>query len=199
MERKDLYTNEIKSIDELENYLNLIISIDKQSQESDVINQLNNARTKNEHVWVLYGKKGDRWECLQVGVTDNVKEEIKLDIEFMFNHTYSDLIKNNETSWKNTQFYINVYQSDADKRKYIYSKIKEDYDEIGFYCLDVDKYLNFEEDKSGNPNLINIIDIAKYWYAEAMFAYETQAIYWNAYRSGVDMKSLLKIQERDNK
>lgn len=198
MRRKDLYTNKIKPINELIDYLNPIIRVDRQSQKETLIVELDKLKIKDKHVWVLYGKNDEAWDCLQVATSKDIIGEIKSDIDYMYQNECPKLTDDNN-KYVNTQFYLEVYKSGGNKIEYIYSKMKADYDELVFYYLDVDKYLDIRKIQSNNQDLINIVDIAKYWYAEAMFAYETQAIYWNAYRGGADMKALLLIKEQDNK
>lgn len=93
----------------------------------------------------------------------------------------------------NTQFYENTYEvpkgKARDRRKYRYKKIHNDYEKLAFYSINIDAYLGLEE-RDDCKIIKEIIAISKMNYAEAKFAFETQAIYWNALRCGIDMKAI---------
>jgi len=73
--------------------------------------------------------------------------------------------------------------------------MREEYDELVFYALKIDEYLGIEGFESDNSNINNMIEISKACCAETMFAYETQAIYWNVFRSGVGVEILKKLNK----
>jgi hypothetical protein len=201
MERKEQYKKEIaRKYTELENpeaYLEKIVEIKGENihwidENSDV------------YLWALFGKKASKDEavCLQVGASIEGREEIKQDIEKMQDSNYSVTDANDMTA-VNTQFYTDVYYipRDKDKRvektRYQYRKIKEDYAELMFYKIDIDKYLAVDDMKIENEHVREIFNLSKAYYAETKFAFDTQAIYWNAYRSGVGMDTLKQLISKE--
>jgi dephospho-CoA kinase len=201
MERKEQYKKEIaRKYTELENpeaYLEKIVEINGENihwidTNSDV------------YLWALFGKKASKDEavCLQVGASIEGREEIKQDIEKMQDSNYSVTDANDMTA-VNTQFYTDVYYIPCDKDKrvektrYQYRKIKEDYAELMFYKIDIDKYLAVDDMKIENEHVREIFNLSKAYYAETKFAFDTQAIYWNAYRSGVGMDTLKQLISKE--
>lgn len=157
-------------------------------------------------VWALFGKKnGHDWRCLQVAYANDIRDEIISDVKIMCSNNYSKLQKiSDETNiFKNSKFFKNVYKMPSEdagklekKRQYSYSKMMEDYSDFKICILDIDSYLGvFNLDILVNSDVKRIIDIAKFGYAEAKFSYETLALYWNSYNSGIDGRSISKILE----
>ncbi len=181
-------------------YLHRIIELDTDKTMKETESELVKAEKKhlNRHLWTLLGKNNEDkdWVCLQTAATEgNIIEEIREDIEFMYGEKTEEEAEQAKPKVSvNTQFYFNTYEIPEGerryKRKYSYQKMRKDYDILAFYSIDIDKYLGLDRSSGGSEIIDEIVQVAKMNYAEARFAYETQAVYWNAYRSGVDMKAL---------
>ena len=62
---------------------------------------------------------------------------------------------------------------------------------VGNCFLNVDKYLGIDFDNFTYKNDIErIIQICKNQYAEAKIAYQTLAVYWRLYSSGIDGQTI---------
>lgn len=153
---------------------------------------------KISRVWILFAKKNNKknnkWKCLQVGQSkENAFDEIN---EIMGCITKSS-DNNNEsvTIYKNSAFYENVCPvCKGDYRKTLYSKIGREYSNFKICFLDVDKYLGLIKSEGQNTNdSERIIEICKNQYAEAKIAYQTRAVYWRQYKSGIDGQTLSYI------
>ena len=206
MEQKTQYKPvEIKYFDSVSHCLEKIVEID-----SDIVSW--KIKETDIFLWALFGESMDKHlECLQVGASIDGRDEIEKDIKKMFNEKYEQAtIKNGR--FVNTQFYKEVYKipiieidkeigaeeeqdndEKVDKSKYQYRKIKKDYEKLAFYKIDVNKYLGVDAKEIANIHVKDIFELSKYYYAETQFAFETQAIYWNAYRSGVGMERLKQL------
>lgn len=163
-------------------------------------------------LWALFGENNDGLvECLQVGASIDGREEIVKDINKMFDKKYDQTTIMNGRMI-NTQFNKEVYKvpiarikdevdmekhqennEDIDKSKYQYRKIKQEYERLTFYKINVNQYLDIDDNEIKNSHVKDIFELSKYYYAETQFAFETQAIYWNAYRSGVGMERLKQL------
>lgn len=174
---------------EKENYLTQIVKI-----EEDEIEWIDNSSVI--YLWALFGKNDSDIEfvCLQVGASIDGRDEIEKDIDKMndlecFVHSSGRSI--------NTQFYTDVYfvpdENGIDKSKYQYRKIKEDYKTLIFCKIDINEYLQVDDSEIANEHIRNIFNLSKAYYAETKFAFDTQALYWNAYRSGVGMETLKQL------
>lgn len=172
-------------------YFSLIVKFDSK-QEIDTFKE-NSLLKSDDHLWALFGKNDEEsWVCLQVGATiGSIIEEIESDIVLMKEENEDDAEK--EFISVNTQFYENTYEvpkgKARDRRKYRYKKIHNDYEKLAFYSINIDAYLGLEE-RDDCKIIKEMIAISKMNYAEAKFAFETQAIYWNALRCGIDMKAI---------
>ena len=144
-------------------------------------------------VWLLYAKneKEKEWICLQVAHSkENAVSEINEDLSFLKEKCDFSNIK----EYSDSAFYKNVCPK-VDKenyRKYLYSKIGSEYDRFKICFLDVDKYLGIRpnDDKYKKTDAERIIEICKNQYAEAKIAYETLAVYWRFYSSGIDGQTI---------
>lgn len=192
VEHKELYKNaEIKKFAALEevDYLIPIVKI-----EGDDIDWLDNEPAI--YLWALFGKNvsDTEFECVQVGASIDGRDEIKKDISKMNDSNYPVLDSGRKV---NTQFYTNVYfvpdEDGVDKSKYQYRKIRKDYKTLIFCKIDINKYLNVDDTQIDNQHLRDIFNLSKAYYAETKFAFDTQSIYWNAYRSGVGMETLKQL------
>ena len=210
LNKRKVYENTAtKKLSELDNtYLEEVIKFSNKDNLEDVMCKINYDAIENKYLWALFGKNNKEEEqvCLQVGQSIDIKTEIIADINEMFSKdVLFELDENVETEFKNSQFYTDVYQikkGDSDnKNEYLYRKIKREYDELTFYTIDIDGYLGIDNFKNNNCVIDDILKFSKVYYAETKFAYETQAIYWNAYRSGVGietLKILISRQEGKN-
>lgn len=192
MRHKELYKDvEIKRFTALETveYLKPIVKIEGDTEEwidneSDV------------YLWTLLGKNdsNSKYECLQVGASIDGRNEIKDDICKM-NDLNCPVLESGRCVY--TQFYADVYfvpnEKNVDKSKYLYRKIREDYKTLIFCKIDINKYLNVDDTEIENNHVREIFNLSKSYYAETKFAFDTQSIYWNAYRSGVGMETLKQL------
>ena len=150
------------------------------------------------YLWALFGRKDfeKEFECVQVGTSINGRDEIEQDINKMFDENYT-ISDNIGKKFVNTQFYSEVYLiPDGDgvnKSRYQYRKIKESYKELVFCKIDINKYLEVDDSQIENQHVRNIFNLSKAYYAETKFAFDTQSIYWNAYRAGVGMETLKQL------
>ncbi len=147
------------------------------------------------YLWALFGSKFNTdFECLQVGASIDGRDEIDTDIQKMLD-TNCSVPESGKLI--NTQFYSEVYYvpkgKNIDKSKYQYRKIKEEYDTLIFYKIDINKYLDVDDTQIENQHLREIFNLSKAYYAETKFAFDTQSIYWNAYRSGVGIETLKQL------
>lgn len=148
------------------------------------------------YLWALFGKNKSNtdFECLQVGASIDGRGEIETDIKKMFD---TDCLVPESGKAINTQFYLDAYfvpeKDNIDKSKYQYRKIKEDYDTLIFYKIDINEYLHVDDTQIENQHLREVFNLSKAYYAETKFAFDTQSIYWNAYRSGVGMETLKQL------
>lgn len=147
-------------------------------------------------LWALFGKKDSDSEfvCLQVGASIDGRGEIEKDIRKMKDLNCPVLDSGKAV---NTQFYSEVYfvpdKKGLDKSMYQYCKIRKDYKTLMFCKIDINKYLRVDDAQIDDPHLRDIFNLSKAYYAETKFAFDTQSIYWNAYRSGVGMKTLKQL------
>lgn len=192
MKHKKQYEKvDIKKFSDLEkeNYLTQIVKI-----EEDEIEWLDNSSVI--YLWALFGKNDSDAEfvCLQVGASIDGRNEIEKDIDKM-NDLECFVLSSGRAI--NTQFYTDVYfmpdENGIDKLKYQYRKIKEDYKTLIFCKIDINEYLQVDDSEIGNQYIRNIFNLSKAYYAETKFAFDTQAMYWNAYRSGVGMETLKQL------
>ena len=75
----------------------------------------------------------------------------------------------------------------------------EDYKHFMLCLLKIDEYLRLCGFVDKNENIINMINIVKPLYAEAVIAYDMMARYWNIYSRGVDGQSIMNFlkEKRD--
>lgn len=147
-------------------------------------------------VWILFAcHKNCSWEALQVGHSKkNVINEIEDVIKFLFCEFNPD---SEHISFTNSAFYEKVCPKDTNKennRKLLYSKIGSEYEYFRICFLNVDKYLGTRPNNGTNKTDVErIIEICKNQYAEAKIAFETLAVYWNLYSSGIDGQTIAYI------
>lgn len=148
-------------------------------------------------VWLLFASKYDNiWECLQVAQSKKVKDEIEDVIKFLFEDEFNKTSEH--ISFTDSAFYKEVCPKNANKsyeynRKLLYSKIGCEYKNFRICFLNVDKYLRIEPTNINKTDADRITEICKNQYAEAKIAFETLAVYWNHYRSGIDGQTIVYI------
>ncbi|MCM1058054.1 MAG: hypothetical protein NC517_10670 [Firmicutes bacterium] len=69
----------------------------------------------------------------------------------------------------------------------------KEYKNFRICFLNVDKYLRIEPTDINKTDADRITEICKNQYAEAKIAFETLAVYWNHYRSGIDGQTIVYI------
>lgn len=188
---KEIYNQDnIKSYDAIKDYFLSEINFSKKEN-------ISTKRPKEiSRVWILFAEKNiaeknNNWKCLQVGQSkENVFDEIMGCIT-----KSSDNNNESVTIYKNSAFYENVCPvCKGDYRKTLYSKIGREYSNFKICFLDVDKYLGLIKSEGQNTNdSERIIEICKNQYAEAKIAYQTRAVYWRQYKSGIDGQTLSYI------
>ena len=197
-----------KTYDELKSYFEIILEFDAVDDYQCVLLKINQLVIEQNRVWFLVGSNDKLdWECLQAAQTkNNILAEISEDVNFMLSYDYSKMVSRipmNKRISKSSTFYEGIYEINSDyardineRRKYSYSKMKEEYAHFRICLLNVDEYLglcNFEND---NDNVLNMVEIAKPLYAEAKLAYDMLAKYWNMYNSGVDGQAIMCFLEK---
>ncbi len=164
-----------------------------------IINKKSNSISTNEElgdeqssrVWLLFAKDDSKeWICLQVGQS---KYGVNNEIESIFDYLALDT---DAAPTKNSKFYEEVCpEGNGEKyRERLYSMIGYKYKEFKICFLDVDKYLGIEQSHAKNDSA-HIINICKNQYAEAKIAFETMAVYWRSYSSGIDGQTIVYIAE----
>lgn len=151
-------------------------------------------------VWLLFAKrkKNSNWKCLQVAQS---KKSVESEINEVIDYLFKEFNQNSESiSFTNSAFYEKVCPkpTNEDKaankdcyRKLLYSKIGSEYEYFRICFLNVDKYLGTKPDNSFNKtDTERIIQICKNQYAEAKIAYQTLAVYWRQFSSGIDGQTI---------
>lgn len=149
----------------------------------------------NNRVWLLFASNDNNsWDCLQVAQSKKgIQREIEDVIDFLF---YEFNPNQDNIKFTNSAFYENVCPKVANKdyRELLYSKIGNEYTYFRVCFLDVDKYLEIKPNNIPNgTDIEKIIQICKNQYAEAKIAYQTLAIYWRKYSSGIDGQTISYI------
>lgn len=204
MQKKELYKNKSHiSFNELDEYFSVIIEFDSNSMLSKIIKKIisNKEDINKSEVWALFGYEKD-WTCLQVAKSIDIFSEIIDDIKLMYNDEVSLVDYSMWTITKNTEFYLDTYrvkETTKNKSYYMYRIIKNKYSKFKVCVLDIDKYLGINNiDSEINNNVSDIISLGKGHFAEAKFAYETQAIYWNKYAPNLDGQAIKLFNSRKN-
>lgn len=187
--RRDPYkTNAVRTYNELKQYfydgeINYIVS-----KEEGAINKPPEIAQCKSRVWLMFASSdANCWDCVQVAQSKDALNEIKDAIDYSL-----DFVFGNGVALDNSLFYENVCPSLTGEQKkeyshYLYSMIGREYEHIKICQLDVDKYLGINVLASNDvTEAERLIEICKNQYAEALIAYQTMAVYWNSYRSGVD-------------
>ena len=184
---KELYNQDnIKSYDDIKGYFLSEINFSNKENISTM------KPDKISRVWLLFAETNQEWKCLQVGQSkENTLDEINGIIDYIMNSPDNE----NIIKYKNSAFYENVCPvCNGDYRKTLYSKIGREYSNFKICFLDVDKYLRLTKNEGQNTtDSERIIEICKNQYAEAKIAYQTRAVYWRQYKSGIDGQTLSYI------
>lgn len=208
MNRNDRYVNvQVKTYDELKAYFETVLSFEADTQFESLVDEISKIQSGQNRVWILFGcNEKNEWECLQVARTKNILQEIFSDVNLMLSNNYTELIEKipgDQRVYKSTTFYDHTYEihlgkenNRDERRKYSYSKMGEEYKHFMICFLKIDEYLGLCGFIDENENIVNMINIAKPLYAEAMIAYDMQARYWNMYSSGVDGQSIMIFLEK---
>lgn len=121
---------------------------------------------KEKNVWALLGRiKNKRWICLQVASASNISKEIISDIECMLPLTSKDT-----KPWK-SQFHKNVFvvQYGLDVRC---QKYRDMFYRFHNFCIIIIEPKTYLKDTNKTYDQVK--------YSEVKYAYDTQALYWNA-------------------
>lgn len=143
-------------------------------------------------VWLLFASCDKKdWECVQVG---HSKNEVRAEVEYILRHyqkNYADY-NNDDISLSNSLFYKDVCPriKGIEYREGLYSKIGSEYKYFRIAFLNVNLYLKISDSENSANDAERIIEICKNQYAEAKIAYETQAVYWRQYKSGIDGQTI---------
>lgn len=173
------------------------ITFSKVDAPEEIKNEVTSEKTDVSRVWLLFASHDKCvWECLQVAQSKkDIKREIIDDIDFLFSEFNP---KSKNISYSNSCFYERVCPGTAKEkyRKLLYSKIGSEYQYFKICFLNVDKYLGIKSDCNVNTtDEQRIIQICKNQYAEAKIAYQTLAVYWRSYPSGIDGQTISYIVE----
>lgn len=193
------FKSKIKTYDDLKKHFSkeVIFSKNEVVDIGEIKEQIILENEVYSRVWLLFGKKENcNWECLQVAQSkSNIENEIDTVIEFLLAE-HNNLLK--KVDYKNSAFYEEVCPNvDSKKyREYLYRKIREEYDCFCICLLNVDKYLGIvQEENEIKTDADKIVCICKNQYAEAKIAYQTLAVYWRLYSSGIDGQTITYIVE----
>lgn len=185
----------------IEEFSTLICKICESTEKSSILNQISKYfkekpivedeeyRIKLGRVWILIGKRKEdsKYVALQIGQSEDIKKEIQNNITHMFN-TILDNIDEHER--RNKIIYLTQkefeYKKGENKVAYLYRHLKRDYSNLKFYEVDIDKYLNI----NNNNQILDIsYHLSKDYVAESKLAAETEPYYWNYYHSGVGKRA----------
>lgn len=171
------------------------------ANEEGVNSKIDTLNFNESRVWLLFASNDCKeWDCLQVAQSKrNVEGEIKQVIDYLC----SDININTDLlEYKNSLFYVGVRPEPFDGYSYqevLYSMIGNQYKYFKICILNVDKYLDITPSESNETDAERIIEICKNQYAEAKIAYETLAVQWKAYNSGIDGQTIAFIAEQKDK
>ncbi|MCM1233785.1 MAG: hypothetical protein NC489_27045 [Ruminococcus flavefaciens] len=183
---------------EIEKYIDFIVKVN-----SDVKSvKMHKYKNDKKCVWILFGKYGNEYDALQVGEVslEYAEREILSDIVAMYaddTYSFKAMADIDELTIIDTEFYRNTYfvKEVKNKKVYAYRKMRDDYEELIIYQLKIDEYLGLENESRETDKISDeLIQMSKSYYAESKLAYDTQALYWNPYYSGVGYEALKLIK-----
>lgn len=176
-------------------------------------------------VWILIGKINDDkpYVSLMVAQSENIKKEIDSDVDSMYNTEYKkkryeykknnndwnfemevkynlDIIKSPQIAKINSNNSIYLYQVRHEKIKnqYLYRYIKKKYTNLKIYEVNIDQYLDVSPEMDMGVAVKNIYEFAKDYYVESKLAVETNALFWNYYKSGVGKRVYYYFKGNNN-
>ncbi|HEP1787504.1 TPA: hypothetical protein VB841_000904 [Streptococcus suis] len=144
-------------------------------------------------VWFIHNNS----EVLNVAQSENIWLEIENCVECMFDNQFSICGKNELIEPRSklpfTEEKFQFPRSDSKRRyNYLYNKLRQENEELEIVIINIDEYLcNVQPLK--NSYLSMIYESSKDYFAEAMFASDFKAKYWNYYRSGVSARFYKKF------
>lgn len=196
MELRDRYKElkdknfKFKTYNDLKKYFLSEVAFSKKDSTKNKT-QINLETNNLSRVWLLFASNDkSHWDCLQVAHSKKyVRDEVESAIEFLLSKYDNDF---DEITYTNSAFYKKVcpYVKGEEYRKCLYSKIGYEYKHFRFCFLDVDKYLGIEKNKDSNTDTERIAFICINQYAEAKIAFQTLAVYWRLYSSGIDGQTI---------
>lgn len=197
-QRRKPYINcNVKEYEELQNFFPKEINFSKNYNCDEIIKHSCSEELNVYRVWLLFASNDEeKWDCLQVAHSKNIQKEIKENITSLFSK-FNYNIK--ETSYSNSAFYEKVCPKlkTVKYRELLYSRIGDQYKHFKICLLDVDGYLELKTDNN-KTDVNHILQICKNQYAEAKIAYQTLALYWRLYSSGIDGQTIDYIVKNDS-
>ena len=202
MELRDIYKElkdknfKFKTYNDLKKYFLSEVDFSKEDDPTKIKTQINSGKDNLSRVWLLFASNDKyNWDCLQVAHSKNrVRDEVKSAIEYLLSEYDKD---SNEVAYTNSAFYKNVCPDakGEEYRKCLYGKIGYEYKYFRLCFLNVNKYLGIDKNQDFNTDTERIAFICKNQYAEAKIAYQTLAVYWRLYSSGIDGQTITYIVE----
>lgn len=130
-----------------------------------------NNRLQTGQLWLLTGRNGDAIKALNAGQSLDIRSEIEYDVGVMYGSI------------------------SGKKVNCPYRKLRESYEELTFYEVDTDGYLERVFGSiSDCDGIVRIMyEMSREYMAEALIAYKTGAEYWDFNRSGMDKRSYYRI------
>lgn len=201
MKLREPYKNKTrKKYTDVSKFLNQEFSFNTYEDRNEIQAKYRSTVDNESRVWLLFASKEcENWECLQVAQSkNNVSSEVKDVIQYIFLNlqiNYDSLEK------KNSSFYEKVRPVSTNGYSYreiLYSFIGRQFKYFKICFLDVDKYLNIVPKEANVTDEERIIEICKNQYAEAKIAYETLAVYWMQYNSGIDGQTIAYIAAHED-
>lgn len=138
---------------------------------------------KENNAWALLGGiEKNQWICLQVASAGNISNEIISDIKCMLPLTSKDT-----RTWK-SQFHENVFEVryglDVRCQKY-----RNMFERFNNFCIIIIKPKLYLKD------IHNTYDPVK--YAEVNYAYDAQALYWNAIKEEHEILKIIQQKQEE--
>ena len=207
----------------IEKFSKLICTVTIENEE-ETINEIKNYFTERPinkdslcgRVWILLGEKNSEYISLMIAQSENIQEEILFDVSAMLNLEYKKhKEKDKEWDWeKENKYNLDVIKApqiakiNSTENTYIYpkerSKIKNQYlyrylmkkhKELLVYEVDIDKYLKINDLENIDENIKNVYHFGKDYYAESKLAVETNAVFWNYYKSGISKRAYYHLKK----
>ena len=195
-ERREPYKqNESVKYDNLKQFFKenkIEFNKDENKTAESIIKSIDAKKTYVSRVWLLFARNDN----VQVAQS---RKRVQDEIEDAIRNLFTNFVPFKKNQYTNSVFYKNICPPKKGKEynKNLYSKIGSEYKYFRFCLLDVDAYLGIEKTTQKKNDTEIILDICKNQYAEAKIAYQTLAIYWRLFSSGVDGQTIQYIA--DNK